>query len=71
MARLSRHRLAFEKLRRLAISKATEAHARRLNGDSKLDALLLAMHYADGADRARLLTAAAADQQSAVHHTNI
>ncbi len=58
MAGLHRHRNEFAKLRRFAISKAAEAHARNLDGESQRDALLLAMHYADGAERARLLALA-------------
>ncbi len=56
---IQQHRVAFGKPRRHAISKAAEAHAKNLEGDSKRDALLMAMHYADGAERARLLAAAA------------
>lgn len=59
---LHQHRIAFAKLRRHAISKAAEGHARNLDGDSRRDALLMAMHYADGADRARLFAEAAAIQ---------
>jgi hypothetical protein len=65
---MAQHRLTFAKLRRSVISKAAEAHAANLKGDSRRDALLLAMHYANGADRARLMAAAATSKHS---HTSL
>lgn len=59
MSAVHRIRLALDRHRSWAISKAAEAHARTLEGESRRDALLLAMHFASGRDRARLLAEAA------------